>query len=447
MNEGTLWVAKDRSWANARRNSKSMRIMSALRRTAVVFGTGLGLTLGNGVVRSEQVNTSERNWLSWLVKTPNNQDSQENDEPPLAIGLKEAPGHVVVWGGAFGRSPRVIQGLGQDAVKVAVSDGLGAAVNQQGKVLTFCSRNGTDFVEEITVPGRAVDVSVRQNDDELVILDAAGRVSVTRRANDKFDPAKVLEGPIRRSRIKKIRCGKEHCIAVSARGDAFSWGSTNSHGQLGTGFIGKESQDGNSVMPRKVKVPPGTKIVDAACGDQHSLFLDEEGEVFGTGDDHWAQLGISAEPWLKTHQESSGEVRKSELVMGLAGYTVAGGGKHSVMLVRDGTVFSFGFNQWGQLGHHNYSTLAPPSPIADYTFRTIAISAGDNHTCVVKENGELWCIGGNSRGQLGTGNLQPSMIWKKVRMGNTPLRPSCLHSLGSVTAVIIPFIGDSVGKD
>lgn len=417
--------------------------MAALRRAVAVIGVGYGLMSSHNVVSSEHHHVEQRNWLSWLVGSAKNGDAHASGDPPIALGLKEIPGRVVVWGGKFGRSPRLIQGLRDDAIKVAASDGIGAVVNRDGAVHSFRTHGGTDLVQEIAVPGLAVDVSIMERESELVILDSSGRVSVAQYHDGKFEPAKLLTGAIKRSTVRKIRCGKEHCIAVTDLGDAFSWGSTNSHGQLGTGTVGVESRNGNISLPKKVLVPPGTKIVDAACGDRHTLFLDKNGDVFGAGDDHWAQLGISAEPWLKSHAEFSGEVRKSELIEGLAGYTIAGGGQHSVMLVRDGTVFTFGFNQWGQLAHHNYSTLAPPSPIADYTFRALAISAGGNHTCVVKENGELWCIGGNDQGQLGTGNLQPSMIWRKVRIGKKTVRPSCIYAMGNVTAAIVPPMGSS----
>lgn len=415
--------------------------MRFLKQSAAIISVGAGLAYAPEVVQSEQSQTAERSWLSWLVSTPSDRRDRSIHGPVVQRELELKPGRVVVWGGIFGRSPRPIRGIGDNIVKVAAGDGLGAAVDDDGNVHGFAVRNESDVVETIKVQGRVKDVVLREGAREVIILDASGRVTVSKCTKEgSFEPAKSLEGAINRARIDKVRCGRDHCVAVTKRGGVFSWGSANSHGQLGSGDVGDSASSPH--IPSHVKLPDGVTVGDAACGNRHTILLDRNGALFGMGDDHWAQLGISAEPWLESHEKASGIVRKSELVAGLAGRAIAGGGQHSVMLVRDGTVFSFGFNQWGQLGHHNYSSLAPPSPMADYTIRAAAVSAGDNHTCIVKENGEMWCIGGNDQGQLGTGTLQPSMVWKKVRLGRKALKPSYIYLTGNTSAAVLPVDKD-----
>lgn len=407
------------------------------RRSLAAAGIVAGLTYTPHVARTE--NQPSNSWLSWLLYKPIGSVQHSTTELHPVQQLERKPGNLLIWGGAFGKSPRRIQGVGENVIKAAAGDGYGVAVDKDGKAHGFTLRDGEDVVEPIQTPGTVTDVAVRDSAREIVMVDSSGRLLTSRLVDGgSFEPAKVLEGAFNRVSVSRVRCGKEHCVAVTKWGAAYSWGSSNSHGQLGSGIVGDpEGSDPN--VPGEVRLPEGVKVHDAACGNKHTMYVGKNGALFGVGNDRWAQLGISAEPWLKTHEISNGVVRKSELVSDLAVREVAaGGGDHSVMLVRDGTVFTFGFNQWGQLGHHNYSTLAPPSPIADYTIRALAISAGANHTCIVKENGEMWCIGGNDEGQLGTGNLQPSMVWKKVRIAKRAIKPSFIYLSGNTSLAVVP---------
>lgn len=53
--------------------------------------------------------------------------------------------------------------------------------------------------------------------------------------------------------------------------------------------------------------------------------------------------------------------------------------------------------------------------MSDISLRAVAISAGDNHTCALQADGKLRCIGANESGQLGVGNLQPSIRWTRTK--------------------------------
>ena len=392
---------------------------SPLSRGAIIIGIGLGSILSSKSARNDS-------WIPWPIRYPSSDPSQS----------QSLPGQVLVWGSSFGRIPRPISGLNKNVTKVAATNDFGAIIDENGKVFAFKVAEGKDLVYEIEVKGKPENIAVCRSLGQVVVSDSRGRVHISSVVNDSFSPAQILTDTLRRARIKNIDCGKNHCLALSDRDEIFAWGINNLNGQLG-------ERDSNSSELSDLKKPAkldtfGLKIRQIACGDNHTIMLDEQGALYGLGNDQWAQLGIFAEPWLQSHEKTSNKVRKAKLLNGVTGCDIAGGGQHSVMLVRDGTIFSFGFNQWGQLGHHNFSSLAPPSPIADFSIRATAIAAGENHTCMIRETGELWCIGGNQYGQLGNGTLQPSMTWKKVRAERKPIKPSYLHANGDVCAVVIP---------
>lgn len=76
---------------------------------------------------------------------------------------------------------------------------------------------------------------------------------------------------------------------------------------------------------------------------------------------------------------------------------------------------------WGGTGYgqttQDYNPLAPHDPTPQTIFAVkepIDVSAGIKHTCSIDKDGILWCWGSNSYGQLGTGNLQDSQYPVKV---------------------------------
>ena len=71
-------------------------------------------------------------------------------------------------------------------------------------------------------------------------------------------------------------------------GYAFSFGN-NSHHQLGYISV---SADAN-YKPRLVRFPHGSFVKQASAGDLHSLFLLDDGSLFGCGDNSAHQLGLN----------------------------------------------------------------------------------------------------------------------------------------------------------
>ena len=79
------------------------------------------------------------------------------------------------------------------------------------------------------------------------------------------------------------------------------------------------------------------------------------------------------------------------------------GFEHTITLSDDGTAYSFGRNNFGELGlsHNNYTSL--PTPIPNLP-KINMISCGSHFTVCVDDEGFIWSFGDNEYGQLGTGN-------------------------------------------
>ena len=78
------------------------------------------------------------------------------------------------------------------------------------------------------------------------------------------------------------------------------------------------------------------------------------------------------------------------------------GGDHSIVLKNNGTVWTWGFNQYGQLGDGSTNNRSAPYPV-DTLKNVTSIASGGDHTVVLKSDGTVWAWGSNNSGQLGDG--------------------------------------------
>lgn len=103
---------------------------------------------------------------------------------------------------------------------------------------------------------------------------------------------------------------------------------------------------------------------------------------------------------------------------------VSANGYHTAGIRADGSLWTWGMNTNGQLGHGNTTDLASPARVGTATWKEVA--CGDSHTVAVRNDGTLWAWGLNTNGQLGDGTVtnqnQPVQIgssttWSTVSCG------------------------------
>ncbi len=89
-------------------------------------------------------------------------------------------------------------------------------------------------------------------------------------------------------------------------------------------------------------------------------------------------------------------------ILGASEQQVATGFQHTVHLAPDGTVWTWGGNSFGQLGHGDTTPRSTPTQVAGLT-NIIAVSAGFYHTLALRGDGTVFAWGYNFYGQLGDG--------------------------------------------
>ncbi|XP_029559556.1 E3 ubiquitin-protein ligase MYCBP2 isoform X1 [Salmo trutta] len=74
---------------------------------------------------------------------------------------------------------------------------------------------------------------------------------------------------------------------------------------------------------------------------------------------------------------------------------------HSVVLLENGVVYTFGYGQHGQLGHGDVNSRGSPTLVQALPGPSVQVTAGSNHTAVLLMDGQVFTFGSFSKGQLG----------------------------------------------
>ena len=198
---------------------------------------------------------------------------------------------------------------------------------------------------------------------------------------------------------------KHHSIAMDSEGQLYSWGD-NTHGQLGLGDTEVR------LSPEEIKFFADKTIIQISLGKSHSLALDSEGQVYSWGWNEGGQLGLGDkkdryEPTLIPYFKENG-IFITQLTTAY---------KHNLALDKNGKVYSWGWNEYGELGlSHNEERLSP-SFISYFEENGIIISKlaiSSWQSFALDNMGQLYSWGRNENGRLGLSDEidrnEPSLI-------------------------------------
>ena len=203
-----------------------------------------------------------------------------------------------------------------------------------------------------------------------------------------------------------------HTLAIQNDGTLWAWGPNND-GQLGNG-----STYTHQTLPLKVGNDNNwSKITN---GFHFSLAINDDGVLWAWGRNSRRQLGLAGSTSNKT---------SPVLVNNDSDWVdISAGAEFVIALKNNGTLWSWGYNNYGQLGDGSTNTLETPTQIGSDT-NWAAVSAGYSHAMGLKADSTLWTWGSNQHGQLGRPGLTgiPTQVgtdkWIYIAAGG-------LHALG-----------------
>ncbi|KAL4466885.1 hypothetical protein ABPG74_010482 [Tetrahymena malaccensis] len=195
--------------------------------------------------------------------------------------------------------------------------------------------------------------------------------------------------------IHQLACGLDHTAFVAKNGYLYTMGS-NALGKLG---LGQQSLQ-NSFQPQLVSALSKYKVMQVSCGHSHTCAIIDSGELFSWGDSSEGQLGIN----------SNGSHYNPQLVnftdlKGINTFVtdVSCGYYHTIAVLKNGQVCSFGSGKKGQLGTGNQNKQYKPFLLNNLT-QIIKVKCGFYHTLFLDESGRVYSCGLNDEGQLGQGH-------------------------------------------
>lgn len=316
----------------------------------------------------------------------------------------DSSGYVWTWGynsyGQLGNgttvnssTPVQVKGISGFPTTIAAANNWAAATSNNGQVYLW--GDGKSTASGVIHPGGLSFVKVALGAETVYALDSSSIVwAWGSNADGEIGDGTTLSrtsptqiSALRGKGITQIVAGQEFALALSSGGILYSWGA-NEKGQAGI--------EVSSVVTSAVELATWGDVREVSAGQYHSLAVATNDELLAWGEDDYAQLSNG--------NEASNE---AQFVVGLEGLVVktsAGGNDHSMMVDSGGTAWSWGRNNYGQLGDGSTTDKTAPVMVKGLSGVFIAdVAAGSNHSLALDDLGRVWAWGYNTNGELGDG--------------------------------------------
>jgi len=195
------------------------------------------------------------------------------------------------------------------------------------------------------------------------------------------------------SGVIAIAASAAHAMALLTNGTVVTWGG-NSYGQLGNGTGGGGREVGQDTP---IHVPGLNGVAAVAAGGADDAALLSNGTVEAWGENKAGQLGDG----------TTSEKSVPTPVKGLTGVkAIALGGDPSIggrlfAILENGTLMAVGGNGAGQLGSDSTAKISTTPVQVRGLEHVISVSTDISHSMALLENGTVYTWGDNAYGQLG----------------------------------------------
>jgi len=188
----------------------------------------------------------------------------------------------------------------------------------------------------------------------------------------------------------KIDTGLSHSLAIDKNGRAWAWGTN-----MATRFLAGQLGDGttNSRLTPVSVIGQVKTFCHIAAGDYFSVAIDKNGKAWSWGYGVGGKLGDN----LSGNKCTPVAVCGNKTFCSISAYT------HTLALDKNGRAWAWGLNLFGQIGDNSTNSRITPVSVCGAVKTFCQISAGSNHSLAIDKNGKIWAWGNNGYGELGDG--------------------------------------------
>lgn len=197
-----------------------------------------------------------------------------------------------------------------------------------------------------------------------------------------------------------VKTGSEHMVGLSCDGKVYYWAHEYKKSL-------DEEHDDDYVKPGIHEYLNDQNIIEICSGDGHTLALTSNGDVYAWGINEMGQVGVGNEELYPTPIKLNGFDGQKII-------SISCGFLHSMALTEDGNVYSWGDNEFGQLGiGESIKNVNEPIKVR-IEFKIKKVICGRLHSLFLNYDGIIFAVGSNLNGQIGIGSrdnqMSPVMI-------------------------------------
>ena len=193
--------------------------------------------------------------------------------------------------------------------------------------------------------------------------------------------------------FKKVRAGAAHTLLLESETDS---------PRIYAGGFNNVGQLGTNNLTNQLSNPTIvtgsiTDWTDIAAGENTSYGLRSNGTLWSWGLNNFGQLGTNdVTCYSSPVQEASSST---------TWVSISGAKSHSAAIKSDGTLWLWGYNANGELGVNDTINYSSPVQEASSSTNWESVECGAFYTMAIKTDGTLWGWGWNQYGNLSTNNL------------------------------------------
>ena len=212
--------------------------------------------------------------------------------------------------------------------------------------------------------------------------------------------------------VHSMEVGSNRVCVLLRNNNVKCWGRNN-HGQLGLGHSNTIGDGANEMGDNLSAVNLGTNLTakQIAVGQDHNCVILNNDSVKCWGNNYYGRLGQGHRNNLGDGANEMGDSLSAvNLGTNLTAKQIAAGDNHTCVILNNDNVKCWGHNWHGQLGQGHSNTIGDGANEMGDNLSVVnlgtnltakQITTGGNHTCVILNNDNVKCWGGNGSGALG----------------------------------------------